>query len=171
MFKSLIIGASSGYLLKVLQTLCSLLLLPFIISDENLGLSVYGWLVSLLVVQAFMSMLLDGWRLGVSKLIGERKQDLSLLMPQLLFLTVLLVSPIAGTTALFSDVITAFLVVDEKYAGAIYIICLMVLLEHFSYLYEGFHHAVLKTWRVNVIISIEVFVRTISVFVLYILWR
>lgn len=171
MIKELIVGASSGYFLKILQTLCSLLILPFILSDDNLGLKHYGWLVSLLVIQAFMSMVLDGWRLNISKFIGENKGNISILLPRILILTFIQIVPLILLVVIFSEELIEFLAVGAEYSSAIYLITGIVLIEQLSFPFEAAHHAQLKTWRVNLISTLEVLVRTVSIFSIFIMYE
>lgn len=94
MVKKLIVGVASGYLLKLVQVVCNLVLIPFLISDRIFGLAGYGSLSVVLAIIGLMAAAYDGWRLSTARRLGiaEKKGEAAYL--PLLIITISSVLPL-----------------------------------------------------------------------------
>jgi hypothetical protein len=64
-------GAIAGYVLKAVQTLAALAVLPFLVDDRVLGLEGYGRAFSLLSATVVMSVFTDGFKVALSRSIAQ----------------------------------------------------------------------------------------------------
>lgn len=64
-------GLVSGYGLKVIQVVATLLVVPFLLQDEILGLAVYGYIFAILGSLAPVSLITDGLRSSFSRTIAR----------------------------------------------------------------------------------------------------
>jgi O-antigen/teichoic acid export membrane protein len=67
----LINAAAGGYLSLGIQTLASLLMLPYLLSSHGIGLSGYGRVMAAMALAGMLGLATDGIRLAIAKYIGE----------------------------------------------------------------------------------------------------
>lgn len=170
-FKTVLKGVASGYVAIAVQTLVSVLLIPFLISERGLGLSGFGSLSALLATAALFSMLLDGWRSSCSHQLGRIKESR---LP-LLFLSFFLISGClsGGLAAIAWELRDALLAMSGQsqviaVSSAFTLVLVLFALEQTGWCAEVILHRKQKTWLVNLTQATEVVLRAIAIVFVFI---
>lgn len=170
-FKTVLKGVASGYVAIGVQTLVSILLIPFLISARGLGLSGFGSLSGLLATAALFSMLLDGWRLSCSHKLGRVQESRQCL----LFLSFFLISGClaVGLAAIawgLRDAVLAISGLSQVIAvsNAFTLVLVLFALEQTGWCAEVILHRKEKTWLVNLTQAAEVVLRAIAIVFVFI---
>ncbi len=171
MLKALLLGVASGYILKLMQIVCNLVLIPFLISNKVLGLAGYGQLSAVLATIGLLTALYDGWRLSCARRLGiAEKVGEAVYMPLLVMTLVPII--LLGLCAFFyGDYILVWLGFGDDFQNLALIIVVYFLFEQVNFLSEQCFHAKGKTWIVNSVLLLEVFCRTLTIYVLFTVWQ
>ena len=176
MFKTIFIGASTAYVTKVVQMLVQFLIVPFLISEKQLGLAGYGSLFSILSLQFLLGMFTDGIRLSISKNVSQCVDDqvrqFQSLISATLFIglssAILLFIALSVKKSVISLFGLSYIAdIEQLY----FLTCLCFLIEQSFFPIETVLHSKGQTWIVNMSISGEVVIRTLAVFLVFIFYN
>ncbi|MCE7902076.1 MAG: hypothetical protein DYH20_05285 [Gammaproteobacteria bacterium PRO9] len=165
----LLLGAGSGYVTKVVQVICTILLLPFLLSDAQLGLAAFGHFSTLQASIAILTLLFDGWRQSTGRINGNRvatggvsARDLSVMVSYSFFgVMVLAILATYGRHLVFA---TGNLSAVDGIEVVFYLLVGQLVIEQALFPAESLLHATGNTWRLNLVMAIEVVVRTAAIF-------
>jgi hypothetical protein len=164
MFKRIIIGIASGYIVKVVQVACNLMLVPFLVSSSVLGLAGYGYMAVLLAAVGLIASGLDGWRLATSRRFGLAKTMGEKIYLPLLLITVLPLLICSVIACYFNQQTLALLGLGQLDNRIISLLMLYLFFEQLNALSEQCFHASAMTWLVNAVVLCEVVLRTACLF-------
>ena len=167
MVKKLIVGVASGYLLKLVQVVCNLALIPFLISDGIFGLAGYGGLSVVLATIGLMAAGYDGWRLSTARRLGIAEKTGEAAYLPLLIITISSVLLLCMGAHLYGSQIIKLIGISSPSIHLALYMTIYFLFEQINFLSEQCFHAKGKTWIVNLLILLEVVCRTITIFWLF----
>ncbi len=160
MLKKLALGAASGYVLKLVQILSNLILVPFLISSKALGLAGYGTLVALLAAVALISTGLDGWRLSTARRFGLSKSTAIPVYIPLLIVSLIPIGLFALLLIFGGKSALDLIGLEEISPNVVRLLILYCALEQLIPLAEQYFHSIAKTAIVNIVSMVEVLLRT-----------
>lgn len=167
MLRNIIRNVSSGYATKAVQFLVSIMLLPFLISKDNLGLSGWGVVSTLLAITAFFSILMDGWRLSIARAIGTyvSGRDKNNITTSILLSTLVMTLSIVLIAVVCLDELLRFSKLDslDSIEMIFFVLLTQFAVEQICYPAEVYLHAAESTWLVNACFALEVVLRAISI--------
>lgn len=172
--RGLIQGAITGYVVRVLQIVVSLLVVPFLIQESVLGLDGYGQIFTLIAFVSILSLIMDGIKLSQARFIAQtihEKPRLIEMVGSSVRLVFILAVIIIAFVAVFEEGLLPFFGLGQSpgVEVSMYILLLIFLVETTFYFYEPLLHAAERSYFVNIISGIEVIGRNIAM-VLYFIW-
>lgn len=172
MLRAVLVGAISGYMSRAVQAIVNIMLVPFLLSDTQLGLAGFGTLSSLLVSGAFLAVILDGWRLSVGRNIGLTSTlgevgDASVIRTGVVSIGLCTVVGVSAWNLRGYLVHSAGVSTDP--AAEVYVALLIAqfMVDQVFYPWEMRLHACGLTWRVNWAVATESVVRGVLVAVTF----
>lgn len=170
---TLIRGILSGYALRLIQILASLLVVPFLLQDHILGIETYGRCVAITAALSFLNVVTDGLRVSYSRSIAKALSDSetrvadcvgSGLKVMVLFVALASAALLAGRSHLLS--LLGVPVTDEWLAAIAFAIA-FVLVENLLYVFESYVLARGRLDFVNQVLAAEVILRNLAYVVLF----
>jgi O-antigen/teichoic acid export membrane protein len=170
-------GILAGYALKILQILASLLVIPFLLRDDVLGIEAYGRVFSVIASLALVNIVTDGLRVSYSRSIA---QALSISREHVAecigsgFKAMALVVAAIGIVLYAArlpvlELLGLPLTSDWKWVISIAIT--HVLAENLLYIFQSYALARGRLERVNHVLGLEVIVRSIALVVFFSIFR
>lgn len=169
MLRVLLIGAGTGYATKLVQVICTVLLLPFLLSDGQLGLAAFGYFSTLQAIIAVLALTFDGWRQSTAKTTGNRvsaggvsSRELGAMIGwSAAGVLVLAMLAMLARWKIFS---IGGLGIVDNIEVIFFLLLAQVVIEQVLFPAEALLHATGNTWKINVTIAAEVVVRTTAIF-------
>jgi len=170
MLRALLIGAGTGYATKLVQVACTVLLLPFLLSDSQLGLKTFGQFSALQAIIAILALVFDGWRQSTGKTTGNRVAAGGVSVRDL---GVMVGWSFAGVTLLaMLAVVSRPLILSAGNLAAVdgievvlFLLLTQLVVEQALFPAEALLHATGNTWKLNLVLAVEVIGRTAAIFV------
>jgi len=171
-FRNVLYGLASGYVLKGIQFLISLLMIPFLLSDEILGVTGYGQVATLLAVNGLLLVVTDGVRVSQSRTIArsvDTDSQNGKIVGSCAQIIAIVAAPISLSIILFSEYVSDLAGLPRTYEMdlSIKILGVIYLLENIFSVPTAALHAIGRTYMVNTIMFSEVILRSACLFLIF----
>jgi O-antigen/teichoic acid export membrane protein len=171
-FRNVFYGLASGYVLKGVQFLVSLLMIPFLLGDRVLGIAGYGQVATLLALNGLLLIITDGVRVSQSrtiarsidtesengKTVGSCAQIIAMISLPVALITILYPEFVSGLAGLPRN---ADMNLSVRIIGTIYLV------ENLFSVFVASLHAVGRTYIVNAVNFGEVIIRSAFIFAIF----
>jgi O-antigen/teichoic acid export membrane protein len=164
----LINAAAGGYLSLGIQTLASLIILPYLLSGRGIGLSGYGRVMAAMALAGILGLATDGIRLAIAKYIGEVQPRYRYTGFRHLLSHALLLATIIAIAALsLLHAIGAASIIDGIGTWIwIYLIC-RFFAEQMSWVAQSYLQAERKVATIAITKSLETVLRSLAIVVVF----
>ena len=175
-FRNVLYGLASGYFLKGVQFLVSLLMIPFLLSDGMLGIAGFGQVATLLALYALLLIVTDGVRVSQTRTIArsiDTEAENGKIVGSCIQIIAIISLPISLILFSFPGVVSelAGLPSNPQMTLAVTITGIIYFVENvFSIVVSGLH-AIRKTYLVNAVICGEVITRNATIFLIFIFFE
>lgn len=146
--KSLSTTLAAGYLAIAVQSLTGLIFIPFLVSEEGVGLAGFATIATLQAAVGLVAIGFDGYRQYVARGIalafkdGDRK-----VLPVILQFVLFFATVVVGLWLMVSPLIFKWIGIDAKnVTAAACLAAACVVIEQLSYVLECHQHATKRSW-------------------------
>jgi hypothetical protein len=168
--KHIIKSMASGYVVVAVQAVIGIVMVPYLISNDHLGLQKYGTLMLIQSSVAILTVLLDGLRLETARIIGKATKSETFYLNEINIVALVLAFLIGFIYILLMKIMPVYFIsfkITDEMLNASLIMVAAFIIEQLYYALDSYLHAVKKSIIANFMSITDTIMRAALILILF----